>query len=164
MPAPQLKRIPLGTDGVPGMTTIGPRGPLPLEAEEFLARLPLLAPEAWADILSHDHEPLFGTLKKVLSGLKLMITPRRFRRRFDAVYSKGAEDRIRRLAESGALPMQHGWRIIHVTGTALQAICSRSALLDRQFLEMYEPFEAHIPFASLRPPMGSQSSSGRAGA
>src|SRR5437867_10169323 len=66
-----------------------------LEAEQFLARLPTLSPAAWADIIARYREPLFPTLERLLRGLKLMITPRRFRRGFDAVYSKVAEDRLR---------------------------------------------------------------------
>ncbi|HZE93733.1 MAG TPA: hypothetical protein VEZ49_03420 [Gemmatimonadales bacterium] len=96
--------------------------------------------------------------------MKLMITPSRFRRGFDAVYSKAAEDRLRHLAETGALPIEYGWRMIHTAGTALQALCSRAALLDHQVIEMYAPFEPHIPVASLRSSNGSESGSGRAGA
>jgi hypothetical protein len=132
------------------MTPTEPDGTLPAEAEQFLARLPTLSPAAWADIIARDREPLFPTLATLFRGLKLMITPRRFRRGFDAVYSKAAADRLRHLAQSGALPTQYGWRIIQAAGTALQALCCRSALLDRQVTEMYAPFEPHIPVASLR--------------
>jgi len=146
------------------MTTTERRVTLPAEAEQFLARLPTLSPAAWADIIARDREPLFPTLGRLFRGLKLMITPPRFRRSFDAVYSKAAEDRLRHLAETGALPIDYGWRMIHVAGTALQALCCRSALLDHQVIEMYAPFEPHIPVASLRSSSGSDSSSGRAGA
>jgi len=162
--APQLKRDSLGTDGLPTMATTEPRGTLPAEAEQFLARLPTLSAAAWADIIARDREPLFPTLERLLRGLKLMITPRRFRRGFDAVYSKAAEGRLQHLVETGALPIESGWRMVHAAGAALQALCNRAALLDHQVIEMYAPFEPHIPVASLRPSNGSESGSSRAGA
>ena len=161
---PQLKRDPLGTDSLQAMTTTKSHGTLPAEAEQFLARLPTLSSAAWADIIARDREPVFPTLQRLVRGLKLMITPHRFRRGFDAVYSKVADDRLRQLAETGALPRQYGWRMIHAAGTALQALCCRSALLDHQIIQMYAPFEPHIPVASLRSPRRGESSSGRAGA
>ena len=155
----------LGTGNHRAMASSSPQARLSADAEEFLSRVATLSPAAWADIIERDREPPLAEAKKILAGLKLSVLPRRFRERFDAVYSQTAAARIRHLAETGALPSQHGWRMIHVLGSALQALCCRSQLLEAQFVKMYAPFEPYIPAASLGlSGRGPSDSSGAAGA
>jgi hypothetical protein len=146
------------------MLTPSDRASLPPEAETFLSRLPGLPEAPWRDIIERDRQPPLATLLTLVRGLKLTLLPPRFRRAFDAHYSEAAANRLRALAQGGALPMRLGWRLYQAAGSALQGLCSRSWLREDQFREMYAPFEPHIPFESLRPSDHAPSGSGLAGA
>ena len=135
---------------------------LPREAEQFLARLGELSPIAWREIIARDREPLVPTIKKIIRGLWLSIMPARFR--LQSHYSPVAAERLKRLAETGALPMgQLGWRGYHAAGSALQALCLRGFFDEESIRKLYAPFETQIPLGSLNEP-GAPSNSGVAGA
>jgi hypothetical protein len=129
--------------------TVGNSNNLPEVAEAFLARLGSLPQAAWIDVVERDRRPLFPTLKDLVRGLWFSVIPRQLRAGSGRFYSEVAADRLKQLAEDGALPMHLGWRAYHAAGSALQALCNRGALLETTVREMYAPFEPHIPFASL---------------
>ena len=152
---PQLKRNPLGTG--PALTmTVGDSNALPYEAEQFLSRLGDLSSAAWQDIVARDREPLIRTIRYILRGFWLAIVPARLHPQFHTHYSRVAAERLQRLAETQVLPMHRlSWGAYHAAGSALQALCNRGFLGEGTILEMYAPFEPHIPLRSLQAPATS---------
>ena len=139
--------------------------PLPPEAEQFLRRLGGLSRTAWLDVIDRSREPLAVTVRHLLRGLWLSILPARARAQSNPLFSRIAADRLKRLAKSGEFPLHRlNWRAYHAAGSALQALCNRGALQKEAVLEMYAPFEPHIPMRSLTTPGVDSSSAGAAGA
>ena len=122
---------------------------VPPAVERFLERAARLSPSAWEEIEAHARQPLGATLARLWAGVTFQRRLRMPGSRLAQVYSSAVEQRVKQFVEAGRLPRTSGWRAVMELGTAVQALNARAAWTEKEFTDLYAPFEPYIPVDSL---------------